>query len=116
MRLGDAAVQVEPPGPPEARADRLADQGVRHGQAPGAVLDEQPGGDGGVGGVEQVVAVEAARGDEDRQRGRLPGDGGQVEHLHDDRVEAVEAQADHRPDRLGQLAAERARRCGGSAR
>ena len=48
----------------------------------------------------RLVAVEPARGDEHRQRRRLAGDGGEVEHLRDDRVEAVEPQPDHRPDRL----------------
>ena len=103
---GHPAVQVEAPGAPEAGPDRLADQGVGHVEPAGAVLDEQPGGDGGVGGVEQVVAVEPAGVDEHRQRGRAAGDGGEVEDLHDTRIEAIEAQADHRPDRLRQLVAD----------
>ena len=65
-RRGDAAVQVEPAGPPDARPDRLTDQGVRHGQAAGAVLDQQPGGDGGVRGVEELIALQPAG----RRRGR----------------------------------------------
>ena len=99
-------VQIESSGAPEAGADRLADQGVGHVEPPGAVLDEQSGGDGDVGGVEQVVAAEAAGVDEDRQGGGVAGDGGEVQDLDDAWVEAIEAQADHRPDRLGELVAD----------
>ena len=101
-----APVQIEAPGAPEAGPDGLADQGVGHVEPAGAVLDEQSGGDGDVGGVEQVVAVEAAGVDEDRQGGGVAGDGGEVEDLDDAGVEAIEAQADHRPDRLRQLVAD----------
>ncbi len=104
---GDTAVQVEAAGPPEPAADRLADQRVLDAEAAGAVLHEQAGGDRGVGGVEQVVAVEPGGVHEDGQGGGLAGDGGEVEHLHHARVEAIEAQADHGPDRLRQLAAGR---------
>ena len=66
---GDPPVQIEAAGAPETGADRLADQRVRHVQPAGTVLGQQPGGHGGVGGVEQVVAAEPAGVDQDRQRG-----------------------------------------------
>ncbi len=101
-------MQVEVPGPAEPFAHRLTDQRVGHAQAAGAVLDQQSGGDGVVGGVEQAVTVEAAGGDEHRQRGRLTGDGGQVEDLRDDGIEAVEPDTEHRPHRFRQIITERA--------
>ena len=52
------------------------------------------------------IALQSAGRAEHGQRGRRPGDGGQVEDLADDGIEAVEAQADHRPDRLRQVAAD----------
>ena len=52
------------------------------------------------------IALQSAGRPEDGQRGRRPGDGDQVEDPADDRVEAVEAQADHGPDRLRQIAAD----------
>ena len=110
-------MEVEAAGPAQPLADRLTDQRVGHPQAAGAVLDQQAGGHGMVGGVEQAVTVEAAGRDEHRERrGRLAGDGGQVEDLRDDRIEAIEphGRASPGPTPAGRRRARR--RCGGSAR
>ena len=104
--LGDAPMQVESAGAAEPGADRLADERVGHPEPSGAVLDEEPGGHGRVRRVQELVAVEPGRVDEDRQGRRVARHGGDVEDLHDMGVEAVEAQPDHRPDRLGQLVAD----------
>ena len=61
-------MQVEAAGTAQTSADRLGDERVGHDQTPGTVFDEQAGRDRGVRGVEEVVAVEPAGVDEDRQR------------------------------------------------
>ena len=98
-------MKVESPCPPEPLVDHLTDQRVRHRQAPRAVLHQQTRRDRVVGRVEQAIPIEPTGGDEHRQRGCLPGDGGQVQDLHHDWIEPIEADTEHVANRVGKIRA-----------
>ena len=105
QRLAEPAMEIEPARPTEPLVDHLPDQRVWHCQATSAVLDEEPRRDRMVGGIEQAIPVEPAGGNKDRERRCLTGDGGEVEHLHHDRVEPIEAHAEHVANRVREVGA-----------
>ena len=75
---------------------RLTDQRVGKREPAGAVVVQQAGGDGRIGGIEEAVGVEVGSVGENGQRGHRFGDSCDSDDVGDGPVETVEAGTDHR--------------------